>query len=82
MVFAKFKGTYYAIDPTKAVEKLGVKKLIFQRSLKECVKLYTAAPAHIFKIPTYDSEKKDFRNNLLKILKNIKIIIILSVERE
>jgi len=58
MVFAKHKGTYYVIDPTKAVEKYGVKALIFQRNLKECVNLYTTYPANIFKIPTYDSEKK------------------------
>lgn len=58
MVFAKYKGTYYAIDPTKAVEKYGIKKLVFQRNLKESVRLYTTAPAHIFKIPSYDTEKK------------------------
>jgi predicted transglutaminase-like cysteine proteinase len=58
VVFIKYENGYYIIDPTRALEKSGVKKLDKASNLKEAVLLYSDLPAYIFKVPAFDGEKK------------------------
>jgi predicted transglutaminase-like cysteine proteinase len=58
VVFVKQDGVFYIIDPTRALEKSGVKRLEKAKSLRDAVLMYAELPAYIFKIPSYEGEKK------------------------
>ncbi len=57
VVFAKIGGFFYMIDPTRAVETAGIKKLANVNSLRDAVKIYSTLPVDIFKIPSVNYEK-------------------------
>lgn len=62
VVFARYEGSFYMIDLTKAIEALGIRKLKEMTTLEEAVRYYKAHGATVFKVPEYNSDKKGLYN--------------------
>ena len=58
VVFVKLKNEYYIIDPTYALEGTGVKKINNCGNLRDAVSQYSSLPCEVYKIPSYENEKK------------------------
>jgi hypothetical protein len=58
VVFVKLKDDFYIIDPTEALEGSGVRKIDNCKNLHDAVKQYSILPCEVYKVPTYENEKK------------------------
>ena len=58
VVFVRYANDFYIIDPTRALERSGVRKLDKAKTLTEAIRYYTTAPVNIYRIPSYDGQKE------------------------
>ncbi len=58
VIFVKKDNIFYILDPTRAVEEMGIKKLNNINALKDAIRLYSSLPVSIYKVPSKNYEKE------------------------
>lgn len=58
VVFVRINNKLYIMDPTFALEPLGIREFKKAKDLNDAVRQYTKLPAYLYKVPVQDGQKQ------------------------